>query len=135
MNWKLIFLLAILGIAMAFAGVLGLRGRIEGLVWLVIFIFYAIIIVRNTAGKYFLHAFITCVINGIWIGIIHAAFISTYLANHRVIAGIYRTMPLSNHRRIMTMIAGLMTGLLMGVIAGLTTFAVGKITKKKGTAN
>ncbi len=133
-NWKLILLLTLFGIALAFAGVLGLPGRYEAIIWPVIFIIYAVIIVRKTTGKYFLHAFLTSIINGVWIGVIHAAFMSTYLANHHVISEFYKTMPLSYHRRIMTVIMGLALGVIMGVIAGLVAYAAEKTMKKKESA-
>lgn len=134
MNWKLILLLSLFGIVLAFAGVLGLPGRYEAIIWLIVFIIYAVIIVRKTTGKYFLHAFLTSIINGVWIGIIHAAFMSTYLGNHQVIRGIYKTMPLSYHRRIMTVIMGLALGIIMGIIAGLVAYAAEKTMKKKEPA-
>lgn len=134
MNWRLILLLTLFGIVLAFAGVFGLPGRYEAIIWLIVFIIYAVIIVRKTTGKYFLHAFLISIMNGVWVGIIHAAFISTYLANHRVIRGIYKTIPLSYHRRIMTVIMGLALGVIMGVIAGLIAYAAEKTMKKKESA-
>jgi hypothetical protein len=131
MKWRLIFPLTLLGMAMAFAGVAGLPGRLESLIWLIIFAIYAVIIVRKTSEKHFLHAFIINLINGFWIGIIHAAFISTYLANHRVIKGIYAMMPLNNHRRILMITTGVIMGVILGIISGLITFATGKVLKKK----
>jgi TctA family transporter len=130
-NWKLIFLLTLFGVAIAFAGVLGLPGRIEAYIWLFVFVIYAAIIVRKTTGKYFLHAFAACTISGVWIGIIHAIFISTYLADHHVIRQVYKMMPLSHHRRLLSVIMGTIIGVLMGIIAGLIAHAFGKITKKR----
>lgn len=52
-NWKLIFLLSLFGIAMAFASVFGLNGKSEPILWPAIFVVYGILIVRNTNGKYF----------------------------------------------------------------------------------
>lgn len=134
MNWRLILFLSIFGVAVGFAGVLGLPGRTEALMWLIIIVICAVAIVQKTSGKYFLHAFITSIISRVWVGIIHAVFISTYLTNHHVIRGIYRTMPLSSHRRILTIIAEPAIGLSVGVIAGLITFGVGKIMKKNEPA-
>jgi hypothetical protein len=133
-NWKLIFLLTLFGVAMGIAGVIGLRGRIEAIVWLIIFIIYAVIIVKQTPGRYFIQAFIVSVIDGVWIGIIHAIFVSTYLANHHVIAGAFRTLPLHSHRRIWMVILGPVVGAIIGVIAGLVAMAVGKLLKKKTPA-
>ena len=136
MNWKLIFLLTIFGVVMAFAGVIGILGKMEFPIWLVIFIIYAVIIVQQTTDKYFLHAFIVSVINGVWIGIIHAAFVRTYLANNPSMVESYKTMPrlFGNHPRIIMVIAGPIIGAVTGLVAGLFAFIAGKIMKKKGPA-
>jgi len=130
MNWKLIFSLTLFGVAIAFAGVLRLPGRIEAYIWLLVFVIYAVVIVRMTTGKYFLEALVICTINGVWIGIIHAIFISRYLSIHPVMRQIYRMMPLSHHRRLLTVIIEPMIGVLMGTVAGLIAHAFGKIIKK-----
>ena len=67
MNWKLIFTLSLFGIAMGVASLFGLPGVTEPVLWLVIFVLYAVWIVKKTSGRYFLHAFVVSVINGIWI--------------------------------------------------------------------
>ena len=134
MNWRLVLLLSIFGVVMAFAGVFFISGRTEALLWPVIFVIYAVIIVHALPGRYFIHAFAACVINGLWSGIIHAACMTTYLENHHVIREIYKTMPLADHRRIATVLGGIGLGLLMGIIAGLVAYAVGRIWKKKEPA-
>ncbi|MFZ1083078.1 MAG: hypothetical protein WAO19_14275 [Candidatus Kryptoniota bacterium] len=131
MNWKLIFLLTLFGIAVAFAGVIGILGEMEFPIWLVIFIVYAAIIVKQTTGKYFLHAFLISIINGVWIGIIHAAFIATYLANNPAMKESYKIMPLRNHPRILMVIMGPIIGAITGLVAGLIVFGAGKLMKKK----
>jgi len=131
MNWKIIFLLSLTGVVMAFAGVIGLPGRMAALLWMVIFLIYAVIIVRGTSGRYFLHAFYVSLLNGLWTGIIHVAFISTFLANHHVIRGVYKMLPLNNHRRVLMFISELMIGVALGIFSGLITFAAGRIARKR----
>src|ERR1051325_8750694 len=94
MNWKLIFALSLFGIAMAFASTYGMTGKMEPLIWFVIFIINGLIIVRNAPGNYFLHGFLVSVINGVWIGIIHAAFSATYMANNPDMAQMESKMPM-----------------------------------------
>ena len=116
---------------MGFAGVAGLPGRTEAAIWLIAFVIFAVIIVRQASGKYFLHAFVVGEMNGIWLGVIHAAFVSTYLAKHHAITNSFRTLPSYGHRRIAMVILGPVIGAIFGIIAGLIAIAVGKVLKKK----
>ncbi len=131
MNWKLILSLSILGVAMAIAGVFGFSGMTSTIVWLLIFIIYAVIIVWKAKNRYFLHAFLVSVLNGLWIGIVQAVFITTYFANHHVISRIYKMLPLNSHRRVLMVITGVLIGVISGPITGLITFAAGRLMKRR----
>ena len=57
MNWKLIFLLSLFGLAMAVGTVFVITSQIEPWCWLVIFIVCAWAIAAQAPGKFFLHGF------------------------------------------------------------------------------
>src|SRR5262245_36126241 len=80
MNWKLILTLSMFGVAMAVASLFGV-GLFEFVLWLAIFVLYAVIIAKRAPGKYFLHGFLVSVVNSIWVTAIHATFFSTYVKN------------------------------------------------------
>ncbi|MBI1804882.1 MAG: hypothetical protein HY033_11705 [Ignavibacteriae bacterium] len=130
MNWKLIFALSLFGVAMAFAAVFGLIQHIEPLLWLVIFIVYAIVIARKTSEKRFLHGFAVSVVNGIWICLIHATFFSTYAANNPEAMAGYAKLPQSISPRMMVLIVGPIIGAVTGLIAGLFAYLAGRWMKK-----
>lgn len=131
MNWKLIFSLSLIGIAIAFAGVFGMPGSIEPYVWLVVFIFYAVVIVKSLEGKYFLHAFMVSAVNGVWIGIIHALFVPTYLANHPEMLEQYSKMPVAMPPAVAMLIFAPFFGALFGLVAGLFAVVASKIMKNE----
>ena len=131
MNWKLIFALSLFGIAMALLDTFTNIGKIEPLLWLIIFIVYGIIIVRNAPGNYFLHAFLVSVINGVWIGIIHAAFSNTYMANNPDMVQMESKMPMLGSLPVTMVIFGPVFGALFGIINGLITFIISKLMRKK----
>jgi LytS/YehU family sensor histidine kinase len=130
MNWKLIFTLSLFGVAMAIADVFGLTKNIKPYLWFLIFIFYAVWIVRHVDGKYFLYGFLVSVINGVWISIIHAAFFSTYIANNPEQMDAYAKFPQSIGPRLMMLIVGPIIGAITGLIAGLFAFIASKLLKK-----
>lgn len=77
MNWKLIFQLSLFGLAMAVATVALVPSSVEPFCWLVIFVICAYIIAKNAPGKYFLHGFMTSLVNSVWITSAHVLFYSS----------------------------------------------------------
>jgi ABC-type transport system involved in cytochrome c biogenesis permease subunit len=132
MNIKLIFILSLVGLAMAVASVFGWTKEIEPLLWLIIFIIYAIIIAYKTTEKRFLNGFLVSLLNGIWIAIIHCIFFLTYLHNNPQMLDAYHKMPHFASPRIMQLVFGPFIGALTGLILGLFAFIAGKIIKKGG---
>jgi hypothetical protein len=133
MNWKIIVLLSLFGVAVGVAGLFGLTGTPEFILWLIIFVLYAFIIVRKTQGKYFLHGFLVSLLNGLWIGIIHAAFFSTFAAHNAEAMASYDKLPQGLSPRVVMLIAGPIIGAVTGLIAGLFAWLAGKIMKKPAT--
>jgi len=126
MNWKLILTLSLFGLAMAVSSLFGL-GFFEFVIWLAIFVLYAVIIAKRAPGKYFLHGFLVSVVNSVWVTAIHAAFFSTYVRNNpQMVQG---TPPGMNPRIIM-IVAGPIVGAVMGVVAGLFAFIASKFVKR-----
>lgn len=135
MNWKLIFALSLFGMAIGLADTFGHIEKIVPVLWLIIFIIYGVIIVRNASGNYFLHAFLVSVINGVWIGIIHASFYDTYMTNSLNMADMERKVPMIGSARMTMVIFGPIIGALFGLISGLITWIISKLMKKKTVAS
>lgn len=130
MNWKLIFLLSLFGLAMAFATAFFIPSSIEPVIWLVIFIVCAYIIGKTCTSKYFLNGFMVSIFNCVWITGTHILFYRAYMMHHPDVAQIYDKMPLTGHPRLMMLISGPVIGILSGLILGLFSFIAGKIMKK-----
>jgi len=131
MNWRLIFLLSLFGVAMAVASLFGLTRGIEPFLWLVIFILYAWWIAKHCRSKYFLHGFLVSVVNGFWISIIHASFYTLYIRNNpKMLAGL-SSLPPGISPRVLILIVGPVVGALFGVIAGLFAFVGAKIARSR----
>src|SRR5437867_1789951 len=119
MNWKLIFTLSLLGIIMAVSSLFGLPHNSEPFLWLLIFVIYAVWIVKKADGKYFQYALAVSVINGVWIALIHATFFSTYAANNPEAMEGYKQLPQFVGPQAMMLIMGPIIGAVTGLIAGL----------------
>lgn len=135
MSWKVIFLLSLFGVAVGFAGVYGLSGTAELIVWLFIFVIFAVVIVRSRSGDYFVHALLASILAGLWVGIMHAAFINTYVAHNARLRAGYAMIPKTAHPRLMMVLTGPFIGAVMGVVAGLMAAVAGKILKRKEPAD
>ena len=131
MNWKLIILLSLFGLAMAFATVFFIPSSIEPFCWLAIFIVCAYFIAKKSSGKYFLHGFLVSLVNCVWITSTHIIFFETYFANHANEAEMMTKMPVPDSPRLMMLMTGSIIGIISGLILGLFAFIASKIFKKK----
>ena len=71
MNWKLIFLLSLIAIPVAFGTVYFIPSYVEPVIWLILFIICAYIIATYCSGRFFLHGFMVSIFNCVWITAIH----------------------------------------------------------------
>ena len=130
MNWKLIFQLSLIGLAMAIATVFWIPSNIEPIFWLVIFLFCSYMIAKRCSGKYFLNGFFVSLANSVWITSIHIFFFENYLTNHPREAAMMATMPMTDSPRLMMLITGPLVGVISGLVLGLFAFIASKIVKK-----
>lgn len=127
LNWKLIFSLSLFGVGMGVAGLFGFTRGVELALWMLIFVVYARVIVQSAPGRYFTHAWLVSVTNGVWVGLIHSIFFPVYMRhNLDEMSSFASPLPL----RSLLMIVGPILGALMGLIAGLFAFIAGKFMKK-----
>ena len=133
MNWKLIFLLSLFGLAMGLGTVWVISSTIEPVFWLVIFLVSAFAIARNAPGRYFLHGFLVSIVNSIWITAVHVAMFYTYVANH---PEYLQMLPpdLAGHPRRLMFLIGPITGILSGIILGLFSWIASKLFKRQAIA-
>jgi hypothetical protein len=130
MNWKLILLLSGAGVMMALASAFGLIKEVEPFLWLIIFVLYAYVIAKKVDSRHFLYGFLVSVVNGIWIGSIHAALFSTYIANNPEVMATYEQMPHVISPQVTMILFGLIIGAVTGLVAGLFAWGASKIVKK-----
>lgn len=129
MNWKLIGLLSLFGLGMGLATVFVIPSNIEPICWLVIFLFCAYVIAKNSPGKHFLHGLLLGLANSVWITAAHILFFYQYLARHAREAAMMESMVLHDAPKLVMAITGPIVGLISGVILGLFAFVAGKLVK------
>jgi hypothetical protein len=132
MNWKLIFQLSVFGLIMAVATVSLIPQSIEPFFWLAILIISAWVIAKAAHGKYFLHGFLVCLVNCVWIIAAHTIFYDSYIAHHPDMANMNKSMPasLATHPRLVLAITGPVFGILSGLVLGAFALIASKIIKK-----
>lgn len=133
MNWKLIIGLSICGVIMGFAAILGLPSKLEPFAWLPLFLLSAWLIARNTDKRHFLHGFLTGLANCAWNTLIHVWFSERYLAKHPVEAAQFLKMHAQSGATtiqsivITSIVAGLMSAVVLGVFASMAAGFLKKI--------
>ena len=136
MNWKLILLLSLFGMAMALLTVSIIPSTVEPFCWLAIFLICSYLIAKYAPGKYFLHGLMVSIFNSIWITAAHMVFFNDYVASHPEFLQATNGLPpeLAAHPRRMMVPIGLISGVIFGVILGLFAFVASKIFNKTPTA-
>ena len=129
-NWKLIFLLSLFGLVMAFATVFWIPTKIEPAFWLVIFIICAYIIAKNVPSKFFLHGFLVSIVNSFWITAVHSYFFKTFMSNHIEMVQMSASMPMHDHPRKAMILFGPFFGIIFGLILGSFSWIASKIIKR-----
>lgn len=129
MNWKLIFLLSLFGLAMGIATVFVIPSKIEPAFWLVIFVICAYLIAKRCASKHFLHGLLLGLANSVWITAAHVIFYDAYIAGHAQEAAMMQNPQLPFPPRAMMAVVGPVVGLLSGIILGALAFLAGKLVK------
>lgn len=129
MNWKLIFLLSLFGLAMSVATVFVISSDIEPFFWLVVFLICAYLIARNTASRRFLHGVLLGLVNSVWITTGHILLFGDYIARHAREAEMMKSMPAPDSPRLMMAMVGPIIGLVSGAVIGLLALGAGKFVK------
>jgi hypothetical protein len=133
-NWKIILLLSLFGLAMGIATVFVIPSNIEPLFWLVIFVISAFVIARATASRHFLHGLLVGIVNSVWITGAHILFVNQYLANHAKEAAMMQNMPRPDSPRLMMAMGGAIAGLVSGAVIGILAFIASKLLKPRLSA-
>src|ERR1700748_402754 len=81
MNWKLILILSLFGVAMAFITVL-LPSVAEPFCWLAVFVLSAWQIAKDAPQKPFLNGFTLNLINAVWVTTVRVLLLPAYLSHH-----------------------------------------------------
>jgi hypothetical protein len=131
MNWKLIFLLSLFGLAMAVGTVFVIDSKIEPWCWLVIFLICAWAIAARAPGKFFLHGFLVGIVNSVWVTGAHVLLYDQYIAHHAREAQMIATGPMAQDPRLMMAIVGPIVGVLSGLVLGLFAWIASKLTRSR----
>ena len=129
MNWKLIFGLSLIGLAMAFITVSWNAPRLEQFIWLLIFLLSAYLIAKNADGRFFLHGFLVSILSCIWETIVHIKLADAYLTHHADKAAICTRMFTESGATVQQslVLIGVFIGVLSGIVLGLFAVAASRI--------
>jgi len=130
-NWRVIFILSLFGLAMAIGTVSAVPSSVEPVIWLAIFIVCAFVIARYGSRRLFLHSLLLGLLNSVWVTSAHIIFFSSYIAHHPKEAAMMGSMPLPNSPRLMMALVGPIVGIVSGAIIGVLALLVGRFVRPK----
>jgi len=131
MNWKLILGLSLVGLAMGLATVFWIPSNVEPFVWLVIFVFSAIVIAKRCGSRPFVHGLLVSVANSVWITGAHVLLFDQYLAHHPQEASMMQAMARPDLAREMMAVLGPVIGGISGVVLGFFSLIAFKLAERK----
>jgi hypothetical protein len=127
MNFRLVLMMSMFGLAMALGTVFVIPSNIEPIFWLIIFGVVAFMIAKRAPGRYFLHGFCTSLLNCVWITTAHVLFYDTYVAGHA--EEVARSASLPVQGRLAMILVGPVIGVVSGLVLGLLSFIASKLVK------
>ena len=131
MNWKLILGLSFVGLAMGLATVFWIPSNVEPFVWLVIFVFSAIVIAKRCGSRPFVHGLLVSLANSVWITGAHVLLFDQYLAHHPQEASMMQAMARPDLAREMMAVLGPVIGGISGVVLGFFSLIAFKLAERK----
>lgn len=125
MNWKVILSLSLFGVLMGILSTLGLtQGYIEIILWLVIAIISALVIERTSQNllvtQGFLVGFFASLLKGIYTAIFHTTYFLNNPGVQEQFDQITADLPDQFYLIIVSVFAGLIYGLFIGLVVYLT---------------
>jgi hypothetical protein len=132
MNWKLIFLLSLFGLALGVASVFTLSPTVEFVFWIAATLIIAILIARYANGKYFLHGFMVAVVNTFWVTLAQATLFYIYIASHPEYLQMVEKLPpaLADHPRRLIVYRSPIIAIISGVFVGLFAWVASKVVNR-----
>ena len=130
MNGRLVFLLSLFGLAMAFATVFVVPSTVEPLLWLPIFVLCAYLIAKRAPGKVFLHGLLLGIANSVWITLVHVLFFDAYLAHHAKEAQMMTAGRMPLPPRAMMAVVGPCIGVISGAVIGVFALLSARLVKR-----
>jgi hypothetical protein len=129
MNWKLILLLSMFGLAMGLATVFFIPSKLEPVFWLPIFLLCGFLIARGTSTNAFVHGVYLGLVNSVWITAAHLLFFDQYIATHAQEAVLMQMMPMLGSPRLMMALTGPVFGAVSGAVIGVLSFIASRFVK------
>lgn len=124
MNWKLILLLSLFGLAMAIGTVFWIAFDVEPYFWLVALGITAYLIAARAGARFFLHGLMVGLVNSVWVTSAHVVFFDTYIASHPREAAMVAEM---GSPRLMMSLLGPVIGLVSGCVIGLVAMGIARL--------
>ena len=127
MNYRLILMLSMFGLAMGVATVFWIPSNIEPAFWLPIFLVCAYVIARSSRERLFAHGLWLGVVNSVWITAAHVVFAGEYLGRHASEAEMLKMGPFSDSPRVTMVLMGPLVGVVSGLVIGVFAVIAGKL--------
>ena len=132
MKWTLILRLSAIGLVLALGSIFFISPNLEPLLWLAVFLYSAYAIGNGTRKGRFFHGLLLGVLNGVWVVLIHDAFLARYLAGHPrevQMLDMVHSAGLAASPRLIMSFTGVTVGVLEGLMIGVFAIVAGMMAQ------
>lgn len=131
MNWKLILLLSLFGVAMGIATVFGfIPASSEFIVWVTVALISAFIVAKKVRTRIFLHGFLAGFIAGMLAPVFHVLFYQAYVVNNPKIVEQFSEVPTNLSPRLFILILAPLISAVYAAFLGLFSVVGAKLLYK-----
>ena len=132
MNWKLIIILSLFGLALGVASVFTLTPVTEFVFWVAVTVVTAILIAKYAGGKFFLHGFLVAIVNTFWVTLSQVLLFYTYVTSHPEYLQMVATLPpaLADHPRRLILYRAPVVALISGLFVGIVSLVASKVLNR-----
>lgn len=135
MNFRLVFMLSLTGVAVALATTTGLLHRgVETIVWLALCVVLSVLVALRAPSRPFVHGLFVGLLSAVLCQLVQAAMLDRYLANNPSAAEDWKRLPPGMSPRVVLVVLSPVIGAIYGVVIGTLAWLIARFVRRRPAA-
>jgi hypothetical protein len=130
LNYRLIFLLSLGGLALAALTLFSVKSSVEQVIWALMFTAYGYPVLKYGRENYFFHGLYAGLLNMLWMALVHTIWLPVYLSHHIGQGPFFVSLAKSPYPRLVVLLMELLKYSFTALVAGFFTYIMANSLKK-----